>query len=78
MRSLFSFSSKMDRKSSFYYTEVTLLQNGWSVLLFFSVREPGEVAGARWRSPMEQPWHLRADRTVLTCLILGWGGRGAV
>lgn len=68
----------MDRKSSFYYSEVILLQNGWSVLSFFSVWEPGEATSVCWRSLMEQPCCLTADRTTVTCLVSGWGGRGAV
>lgn len=31
-----------------------------------------------WRSLMEQPCCLTADRTTVTCLVSGWGGRGAV
>lgn len=68
----------MDRKSSFYYSEVILLQNGWSVLLFFRcgslVKRQAHVGGASWSSRVV--WQLTGQQWL--CIVLGWGGRGAV
>lgn len=63
----------MDRKSSCYYSEVKLLQNGCSVLFLFSVQEPDKATCTCW-SLIKQQCCLTTDRTTMTCFVWGWGG----